>query len=112
MGKESAEKMYNLFCKLERQLQRIQPIIVRIIAPITRAVLVGCTGRKAGAELARVRSVTPSRAVEDKPALAAVLLRIGFSLNIHVFKWWFHIHTAKCSSLTKHAAQHILAPIT
>lgn len=48
--------MYNLFCKLERQLQRIQPIIVRIIAPMTEPCLAAAWGgmRAPGLHVAEV----------------------------------------------------------
>lgn len=75
--------MYNLFAELERQPQRIQPIIVRIITPITERWLSAAWGGRRGAELARVRSVTPGR----EARLAAVPLGIGFSGNAHGFKY-------------------------
>lgn len=78
VGKESAGKMYNLFCELERQRQRIQPIIVRVTPPLPKRWLSAAWGGTRGAELARVTSVTPGSAVEEKYALAAMFLRIRF----------------------------------
>lgn len=71
--------MYNLFAELERQPQRIQPIIVRIITPITEQRLSAAWGGRRGAERARVRSATPSR----EACLAASYLEKGF-LEMHI----------------------------
>lgn len=91
--------MYHLFCEPKRQLQRIHPIIVRIMAPITQAAAVCCVGWDAGAELARVTSVAPSSGVAEKHPSAAAFLRIGHSLNMHIFKLRYNKHPVACAGV-------------
>lgn len=99
VGKESAGKMYNLFCELERQRQRIQPVIVRVTPPLPKRRLSAAWGGMRGADLARVTSVTPGSAMEEKYALAAMFLRIGFPFNMRIFKLRYNKHPVACTGL-------------